>query len=302
MNSAQKIRGVYAAVVTPLHEDFSIDLAAFPQLITFLAQRGCHGILLFGTTGEGPSFSAEERLCAFQVAARIRQELPGLGMLAGTGTPSLEETIRLTKAAFDFGFDGAVVLPPYYYRKTTEEGLFDWFRLVIQKAVPAGGALLGYHIPGVSGVALSIDLLARLKDTFPRQFAGLKDSSGEAEFARQLDQRFGQDLVVMNGNDRLLGQALGWHASGCITAMANLYSPILRQVWDAFHAGQPDPAAQTRIGKLRDVFDQHPPNPATVKGLMPHLHTLPSWPVRPPLVPHAPEVVKKMLAELAVLE
>ena len=95
-------------------------------------------------------------------------------LLAGTGTPSLSETIALTHSAFDLGCEGVVVLPPYYYRKASDDGLFLYFSEIIHKAVPADGYLLGYHIPGTAGIGFSTDLLARLKEAFPDQFAGYK--------------------------------------------------------------------------------------------------------------------------------
>jgi 4-hydroxy-tetrahydrodipicolinate synthase len=159
--------------------------------------------LLTGTTGEGPSLSIQERLLIYRAAIDVRQSLPGFLLLAGTGTPSLEDTIFLAKEAFSLGFDGVVVLPPYYFRNATDEGLFTWFCHVLDKAIPTDGALLAYHIPPVTGVGFSLDLLARLKDSYPNQFLGLKDSSGDAEWARALGARFGTDLTVLNGNDRL---------------------------------------------------------------------------------------------------
>jgi 4-hydroxy-tetrahydrodipicolinate synthase len=302
MKPVQPLYGVFAAAVTPLNEDYSIQMKALPGLLHFLAQRGCHGVLLFGTTGEGPSFSIEERCRVFQLAADIRQELPNFRLLAGTGTPSLEDTIKLTCAAYENGFDAAVVLPPYYFRKATEDGLFAWYECVIRRSVPKDGVLLGYHFPVMSGVPLSIELLSRLKDAFPAQFGGLKDSSGDLDYTHLLDQRFGSDLMVLIGNDHLFSQALHCHVSGCITAMANLFSPLLRRVWDSFHSGQPDQTAQAQIDDLRNILDSYPPNPAIIKALLPRLYNLPAWSVRPPLVPLKPDVVEKALRELEALE
>lgn len=281
------IHGVYAAALTPLQADDSIDLDAIPALLSFLAGRGCHGALLFGTTGEGPSFSPSERLAAFQVAVQWRRMDPTFCLLAGVGTPSLDETTQLTRAAFEFGLDGVVCLPPYYFRKVSEEGLFTWFSQVIQRAVPSSGAFFGYHFPGVSGVPLSLDLLARLKDRFPRSFAGLKDSSGDPEFAAQLGLRFGSDLLAFTGSDRLFSQALAAGAAGCITAMANLYSPDSRQVWEASQAGDQmtQEAAQARLTTARLVLERYQPFPPTLKALLAARFGFPNWPVRPPLLP-----------------
>ncbi|HSQ40450.1 MAG TPA: dihydrodipicolinate synthase family protein [Anaerolineales bacterium] len=190
------LSGVYAAALTPLtpastpdaSTSLSPSLEAVAPYLAFLAARGCHGALIFGTTGEGPSFSPSERIAIWQIALQVRERYPDFRLLAGTGTPSLTETIDLTRAAFDLGYAGVVVLPPYYFRKATDDGLFNWFEQVIKKAVPADGYLFGYHFPGVAGIGFSLELLARLKDTFPVQFAGIKDSSHDPELARALGQ------------------------------------------------------------------------------------------------------------------
>jgi 4-hydroxy-tetrahydrodipicolinate synthase len=134
MTSIHPLAGVYAAAVTPLKNDSSLDLEAVPALLNFLSSRGCHGALFFGTTGEGPSFSPSERETLLRTVCEYRDTVPDFRLLAGTGTPSLSETIELTKLAFDLGYDGVVVLPPYYFRKATDEGLFNWFSEVIKKA------------------------------------------------------------------------------------------------------------------------------------------------------------------------
>lgn len=302
MQTHQPISGVFAAAITPLDAEGVIQIESIPLLLRFLAQRGCHGALLFGTTGEGPSFSGKERQRAFQAAAEWRRELPGFRLLAGTGTPSLDDTVQITRSAFENGFDGVVTLPPYYYRTSPEAGYFAWYGEVIRKAVPADGCLLGYHIPATSGVALSLDLLEHLKEAFPDQFAGLKDSSGNADFARQLNARFGDGLVVLTGNDKLFQHALTQRASGCITAMANLFSPYLRQVWDANKMGHPDLAAQERLVALRNIFDQYPPAAPFIKALLPRLFGLPAWHVRLPMLPLSPESLEIALERLEEIE
>jgi 4-hydroxy-tetrahydrodipicolinate synthase len=294
------LSGVYAASVTPLNPDFSVDSASFPRLLDFLAGRGCHGALLFGTTGEGPSFSAAERVQAWRVAVDWRRAHPDFRLLGGTGTPSLAESIELTQAAFEIGLDGVIVLPPYYFRQVSDDGLFAWFSQVIQRAAPPGGAVFGYHIPGTSGVPLSFDLLARLKTAFPEQFAGIKDSSGNPDQAIQLGERFGKDLLVLNGTDRLFSLALENSAAGCITAMANLYSPDLRQAWESFHAGQTElqTQAQERLNTARLLLEKYPPFPPILKELLARRYDFPRWPVRPPLLPVAPELAERIDNEL----
>jgi 4-hydroxy-tetrahydrodipicolinate synthase len=288
-------RGVFVAAITPLNPDYSLDFNAIPPLFSFLSRRGCHGALLFGTTGEGPSFAVNERITWLRLAVQARQEIPGFQLLAGTGTPNMEETIALTHAAFDLGLDGVVVLPPYYFKKIDDDGLFLWFRQVIQKAAPSDGSFFGYHIPAVSGISLSHNLLARLKDAFPNQFAGIKDSTGDPENARLLGARFGKDLVVFTGNDRLFNLALQNQASGCITALANICSPVLRHVWDAFQQGMLNADAQARLDTYRNVMDQYPPAPAFLKAMLAKRHGFSSWSVRPPLLSLSDQVFQQAL-------
>jgi 4-hydroxy-tetrahydrodipicolinate synthase len=297
MGNAHLFRGVFAAVVTPLKPDYSPDLDGLVDLLYFLANRGCNGILLMGTTGEGPSFSIDERMIVYQTAANTRQYLPNLQLLAGTGTPSLEETIHLTKAVFNLGYDGVVVLPPYYFRKATDEGLYAWFSQLMDKSVPTDGALLGYHIPPVSGVSLSLDLLTRLKENFPNQFLGIKDSSGDPEWARTLGTHFGTDLLVLNGNDRLFSLALKSKASGCITAMANILSPLHRKVWDSFQTGVDDETSQEKLTHIREFLDRYPPMPPILKLMLSKIHGFPSWRVKPPLMDFDPRLGEVVLSE-----
>jgi len=278
------LSGVYAAAVTPLKPDFTPDFDAIPGFLSFLAGRGCHGALILGTTGEGPSFSPAERECIWRAALRVREQHPDFRLLAGTGTPSLTETIDLTRLAYNLGFDAAVTLPPYYFRKATEGGVLAWFQELIEQAVPGDGALLGYHFPGVAGIGFSIELLSRLKDAFPMQFAGIKDSSHNEDFVRLLGQRFGTDLVVLSGTDSDFSLALQNHAAGCITAPANLISPSLRQIYDVFSDGNDTAEIQARVSERRHAMEQFMPFPSSLKALLHRLYGLPRWPVRPPLV------------------
>ncbi len=297
MMTQHPLAGVYAAAVTPLKHDSTLDLDSVPALLNFFASRGCHGIVLFGTTGEGPSFSPTERETLMRAACEAREQLPGFRLLAGTGTPSLSETIELTRLAFDLGYDAALVLPPYYFRKATDDGLFHWFSEVIQKAVPFDGKILGYHFPNVAGIGFSIELLSRLKDAFPIQFAGIKDSSHDADLAHTLGETFGSDLAVLSGTDSYLQMAMENKAAGCITAPANILSPDLRQVWDLMNEGKDAMEAQARVIQQRDILDKYPPFPPTLKVLLHRFHGFPRWSVKPPLVEMMPEMEEKLVGE-----
>ena len=307
MTTGHPLAGVYAAAVTPLHgqPDSSLDLESVSVLMSFLASRGCHGMVLFGTTGEGPSFSPSERetlMRAASVARDSHESVPGFRLLAGTGTPSLSETIDLTRLAFDLGYDGVLVLPPYYFRNATDDGLFAWFSELIRKAVPSNGYLLGYHFPSVAGIGFSIELLARLKDAFPVQFAGIKDSSNDAGLASSLGEEFGSDLAVLTGTDSYLQLAMQNKAAGCITAPANIISPDLREVWDLIQEGRDASEAQIRVRRQREILEKYPPYPATLKALLHRLHGLPRWSVRPPLESISPELEERAIQELETLK
>ncbi len=292
------LSGVYAAALTPLKSDSSPDLEAVPDFLAFLAERGCHGALIFGSTGEGPSFSPEEREAVWKVALKVRETHPDFRLLAGTGTPSLQETIDLTKTAFDLGYDGVVVLPPYYFRTASDEGLFLWFESLVQQAVPADGYLLGYHFPQAAGIGFSMDLLKRLKEAFPVQFAGIKDSSHDPALASALGETFGADLAVFTGTDSYLSVALQNDAAGCITAAANLISPNLRAVYDAFSCGEDPSEVQTRVTEQRHILEKYTPFPPALKALLAKKYEFPLWPVRPPLVETAGELVEQAAREL----
>ena len=297
MMSQHPLAGVYAAAVTPVKADSTLDLDSVPLLFDFLARRGCHGVVLFGTTGEGPSFSPTERETLMRAARQIRESMPGFRLIAGTGTPSLSETVDLTRLAFDLGFDGVLVVPPYYFRKATDNGLFTWFSEVIQKAVPSHGYLLGYHFPNVAGVGFSMDLLARLKESFPIQFAGIKDSSHDSDLARSLGETFGSDLVVLTGTDSYLQLAMQNQAVGCITAPANIISPDLREMWELMNEGKDPSEALARIRQQRAILDKFPPFPPTLKALLHRLHAFPRWSVRPPLEPLSPQLEEQAVQE-----
>jgi 4-hydroxy-tetrahydrodipicolinate synthase len=298
MADLHPLAGVYAAAVTPLTTASALDYESVPVLMKFLASRGCHGALFFGTTGEGPSFSPSERESFLRTVRAVRQQVPGFRLLAGTGTPSLTETIELTKLAFDLGYDAVVVLPPYYFRKATDDGLFNWFSDLIRKAVPADKYLLGYHFPGVAGIGFSLDLLARLKDSFPVQFAGIKDSSHDESFTVELGKRFGSDLAVFSGTDSHFHLALQNHATGAITAPANILSPRLREIWDLYQAGKDPSEAQARMTEQRLILENYMPFPPLLKALMNRLFDLPRWAVKPPMVEMDSDWLEQVMAEL----
>jgi 4-hydroxy-tetrahydrodipicolinate synthase len=179
--------------------------------------------------------------------------------------------------------------------------LFLWFSELIRKAVPSNGYLLGYHFPNVAGIGFSLELLARLKDAFPTQFAGIKDSSHDSELARKLGEKFGSDLVVLTGTDSYLQLAMQNKAAGCITAPANILSPDLRAIWNSMTEGKDASEVQARVDKQRHILEKYPPFPPTLKALLHRLHGLPRWSVKPPLESISSEIEEQVVQEFVNL-
>lgn len=297
-NLTHPLSGVYTAAVTPLTTQGELDLAAWPELLALFAERGAHGALLLGTTGEGTSFSAAERIEIFKAAAAARPE--EFRLLTGTGTPSLTETIALNQAAFELGFEAVVVLPPFFMRNVGEDGLFDWYSRVIERSVPEGGWLLGYHIPAVSGVPLPLSLLQRLQAAYPTRFAGLKDSTGDQASAAAYAEGL-PGCAVLVGNDKLMTSGMQAGAAGCITALANLRCAELRAVYEGFLWGTDAGAHQATLDAARSAMDAMPPAPAYLKAMLHTQHGLPLWPVRSPLQGFSTEQMAVAVEAIQVL-
>lgn len=285
------LQGIYAASITPFDDDGFPALHVLSQHLRRMESDGCHGVLILGTTGEGPSLSVEERISIFRAAAAERGTLR---LLAGTGAASLTDAITLTTTAFDLGYEGVVTVPPFYYKGATVEGLFAFYHELIRKAVPEDGYLLLYHIPQVSGIAVEPDLIRRLRDAFPDQAAGIKDSSGSLDNTLMLCREF-EGFQVFSGTDGLLSETLTAGGAGSITAPANVFSGLARQVFDAFHDDRPTDSIQAQLTDSRKkLTDLGRPLAASLKALLHLQGLLPNDYVRPPLNRLSPEDEAKL--------
>jgi 4-hydroxy-tetrahydrodipicolinate synthase len=297
LNHATDLHGVYAAVVTPLTPALAPDLDAIPPLLDFLAGRGCHGVLLMGTTGEGPAFSVAERVAITRAALQHRAaHQPDFKLLAGTGCANLTDTIELTRAVFDLGIDAALALPAFFYKGVGSAGIADYFEHLIEAAVPGDGRLLVYHIPQVSGVGIPAESLTRLMAKYPRQLWGMKDSQDHLPHTQAVLRDF-PGLNVFAGSDTIMSAALAAGAAGAITALANITSPLNRLVWDAHLRGATAPEAQARLARARQVTAGLNGS-AVQKFALAELFGFPHWPVRPPLEDLSPEVKTRLATEL----
>jgi 4-hydroxy-tetrahydrodipicolinate synthase len=271
------LNGIYAAVAS-FDAARRPDSDQFQKLLRHLEARGCHGVLIAGTTGEGPSLSVDERIALVKAAVTANSSLR---LLAGTGATSLEDAIALARAAFDAGAAGIVVIPPFFYARPSVSGLIDFYARLIEAAVPADGAVLLYHNPTVSAPPIEPELVARLVERFPEQVVGIKDSSGDFAYTESLLDTF-PGFRVFVGDDRLLARALAAGAAGAITALAGVFPDLARAVFDHYYAGEPIDQAQERLSLAHSQIADMP-RIATVKWLLAAGRVLEGDAVRPPL-------------------
>lgn len=278
MTSKTDLKGIICAVVTPLRNGRP-DLDNLQRLVTTLKGEGMDGILLLGTTGEGPSFNVAERGAIIEAAKEASGDMT---VHAGTGFASLTDTIDATRKAFEVGVDSVVVIPPYYYKKVTPQGLATFYKQVLDEAVPDDGLLMLYHIPAVVGIPISTELIDRLLEVDEQRLLGVKDSSGDLPHGVDLCRRYPQ-LRIFVGTDHVLLGGLQAGAAGCITAGANVLGPLAVQVYRTFMAGQDASEQQALLGAARALLDQYQPSSGMLKSLLALRFANDGWDTRPPL-------------------
>jgi 4-hydroxy-tetrahydrodipicolinate synthase len=279
----EKLSGVWAPVLTPVDADLNPQPDRFVAHAHWLLDNGCHGLVVFGTTGEANSFSVDERIELLDAA--VSAGLPRERLLVGTGCCALTDTVRLTRHALSLGIGGVLALPPFYYKNNTDEALFNSFDEVIQRVGGASLKLYLYHFPRLSGVPITPGLLERLLAAYPGTVAGVKDSSGDWGNTRMLLERF-PDIAIMPGAESYLLPALSAGASGCISASCNVNAQAIRKLYDDFKAGRPGlPEQQEALSDVRKILELRPTIPV-MKHLLADALREPDWRyVRPPLLP-----------------
>ncbi len=226
---SQLIRGIYCAAATPIEADGSPSFELFVAHCNGLLAEGCHGVALLGTTGEANNFSADERMALLDAA--FASGISGDQLLPGTSCNNLTETKALTAHALSFQVKACVILPPFYYKGVSDEGLFRFYAQLVEALADSRLKIILYHIPQMTQVPISLDLIARLRNEFPNIFVGVKDSAGDIENMKKMVERF-PDFSVLAGADPLLLPLLHAGGSGCITATSNLRADSLRFIWD----------------------------------------------------------------------
>ncbi len=241
--------GVFAAVLTPFDETGAPDSAALALHCRWLLSNGCDGLSVLGTTGEGASLSVDERIGVLE--RLITDGIPARVLLPGTGCCAIPDTVRLTERAVHLGVPGVLMLPPFYYKNVSEDGLFAAFSEVIERVGDDRLRIYLYHFPQMSGVSLTPALIERLLARYPQAVAGLKDSSGDlANMAENIKRFPGFD--VFSGSDELLLPLLRVGGVGCITAVSNVAASLAAQVYAAWRTGDEDGAEQSADQAHRD--------------------------------------------------
>jgi 4-hydroxy-tetrahydrodipicolinate synthase len=276
MNTA--FTGLYAAAVTPYDQLGLIDPGQFARLLEHLKSSGCDGVLISGTTGEAASLSVRERGSLFKIAA---ENQPGFKLIAGTGSTSLDDAVELTRAAFDLGFDAVLVIPPFFFATLDALNLADFFKALIDRSVPRDGKLLLYHNPTVCDVPISHDLIRILRDLYPDQVIGMKESSTKWEVTEGYLKAF-PDFSVLTGTDQHISICLASGGAGAITGMANFYSAGLRDVFNLIQQGQNLEPAQKHVDDIKSRL-VGPPRIAAIKTVMKSLGIIDNESVRLPL-------------------
>lgn len=239
------MRGVIAAVPTP------VDMNGVPQKTQFLEhcqwalENGCDGLNILGSTGEATSFDTETRKTIMGWAAK---NLDRSKLMVGTGGPSLSMSIELTRYADDQGYDIALVLPPFYYKPVSEQGLFDWYARLHDTLGDAGIKIYFYNFPQMTGLEIPINVIERLHQAWPERFCGIKDSSGDLDYCRSLVKRM-PNLAVFPSSEVTLGEAAKSGFAGCISATTNHTAPLCAKIWADIEA--PSETFLDQVNSLR---------------------------------------------------
>ena len=288
--------GVWAPAITPFRQNLSPDPERFVRHARWLLANGCSGLAAFGTNSEANSLSVEERMSLLEFL--VANGVSPAALMPGTGCCALTDSVRLTAHAVGLGCAGVLMLPPFYYKGVSEEGLFRSFSEIVERVGDARLRLYLYHIPPVAQVAISIPLIERLLKRYPQTVAGIKDSSGDWNNTKSLLDAFANTgFDVFAGSEVFLLANMRHGGVGCISATANVNPAAIHRVFENWR--EPDAGRmQERIAATRAVVQKYPMIPA-LKAIVARASADPEWAtVRPPLVELTAGQCESLAAEL----
>jgi 4-hydroxy-tetrahydrodipicolinate synthase len=278
----QRLSGILAPVITPFDGKLLPDRARFTRHCKWLLSQGCRGLAVFGTTSEANSLSIDER--EGLLAALLESGIDPGSLMPGTGCCAIPDTVRLTKAAVRAGCAGVLMLPPFYYKGVSDEGLFRAYSEVIERVGDSRLRVYLYHIPPVAQVGISAKLIERLLAAYPGTVAGMKDSSGDFANTKAMIDAFAKDgFAVFSGSEKFLLDNLRRGGAGCITATGNINPKAIDRVFREWRSPEAE-GLQARINAVRGALEKRPLIPA-LKAVVAHYANDPAWrTMRPPLV------------------
>ena len=298
MTTRSSVRGVLAPVVTPFDAELRPDAGRLARHCRWLVSQDV-GLAVFGTNSEANSMSVAEKLALLD--ALVEAGLPPARMMPGTGCCAIPDTVALTRAAVGHGCAGVLMLPPFYYKGVSDDGLFASYSEVIERVADARLRVYLYHIPQVSQVPISLALIERLLGRYPGVIAGVKDSSGNWDNTRAMLERFQpRGFDVFAGSETFLLATLRAGGAGCISATANVNPAAIARLASQWQGGDAD-AQQAALDAVRAAFQKFPMIPA-MKAAIAHFCADPPWAaVRPPLVAMDSPQRRELVATLGLL-
>ncbi|HVY18653.1 MAG TPA: dihydrodipicolinate synthase family protein [Bauldia sp.] len=294
--AATRFQGVLVPVVTPFRGDHSIDVDRWYRLCRSLLAQGANGLAIFGTTSEANSIGSRQRMAALE--SLVERGIPADRLMPGIGACSMDEVTELLRHATSLGCGGVLMLPPFYYKGVTDEGLLRFVTGVVSRAGNPTNVYL-YHIPPVAQVGFSLDLIERLTRELPGIVVGLKDSSGDLDNTLAIIRRL-PGFDVFCGSEVFLLDTLRAGGVGCITATGSVNAHGIHALYQAWRTDR-GIQLQERATAVRKAVQQFPLIPA-VKAILAQANDDADWKtVLPPLVSLSPAAEAQLHASLDAL-
>lgn len=289
-----RFNGVLAPVITPFRDDLTPDPALLGQHCRWLVAQGA-GLAVFGTNSEANSLNLLEKRRLLD--SLCEEGIDPSHLMPGTGACALTDAVELTTHAVSLGCRGVLMLPPYYYKGVSDDGLFAFYAEVIERVADDKLQIYLYHIPPISQIPIGFDLIQRLAAAYPANIAGIKDSSGDWNNTLQLNQLGIDDFRVFCGSESFLLQNMQNGGAGCISATANVNPAAINDLYENWQAEDAD-QKQAQLDQVRAIFQSFPMI-AALKSATAQFAGESTWlRVRPPLVSLSGQALEKLTGEL----